>query len=185
MSTRWGVISRVCTSTGGSSPGLQFGGVISGGLISVHHLGDPPKRSLSTATGEYCGPTVRIHDCQPAYVNHHTVLCHKVRQDLVDKIWPKLRVLARSSPQDKYTLVKGIIESRVNPNREVVAVTGDGTNDGPALKKADVGFAMVNNVFSFSSLHEYIRKATAISWKQDFTNTVYRDQPILRPFQGQ
>jgi len=66
-----------------------------------------------------------------------------VKQDLIDKIWPKLRVLARSSPQDKYTLVKGIIESRVNRNREVVAVTGDGTNDGPALKRADVGFAMV------------------------------------------
>ena len=73
--------------------------------------------------------------------------CRKIRQELIDKIWPKLRVLARSSPQDKYTLVKGIIESRVNPNREVVAVTGDGTNDGPALKKADVGFAMVIYVF--------------------------------------
>jgi magnesium-transporting ATPase (P-type) len=66
----------------------------------------------------------------------------KIQQPLIDKIWPRLRVLARSSPQDKYTLVKGIIDSRVNPNREVVAVTGDGTNDGPALKKADVGFAM-------------------------------------------
>ena len=66
-----------------------------------------------------------------------------MKQELIDKIWPKLRVLARSSPQDKYTLVKGIIESRVNRNREVVAVTGDGTNDGPALKRADVGFAMV------------------------------------------
>ena len=51
-----------------------------------------------------------------------------MQQELFDKVWPKLRVLARSSPQDKYTLVKGIIDSTVNPNREVVAVTGDGTN---------------------------------------------------------
>ncbi|XP_023209409.1 plasma membrane calcium-transporting ATPase 2-like [Centruroides sculpturatus] len=65
-----------------------------------------------------------------------------VEQQLLDKVWPRLRVLARSSPQDKYTLVKGIIDSKLHTNREVVAVTGDGTNDGPALKKADVGFAM-------------------------------------------
>nr|XP_041632620.1 plasma membrane calcium-transporting ATPase 3 isoform X8 [Drosophila kikkawai] len=65
-----------------------------------------------------------------------------IQQHLIDKVWPRLRVLARSSPTDKYTLVKGIIDSTVSENREVVAVTGDGTNDGPALKKADVGFAM-------------------------------------------
>lgn len=59
-----------------------------------------------------------------------------------DKIWPKLRVLARSTPNDKYVLVKGIIESRASSLQEVVAVTGDGTNDAPALKKADVGFSM-------------------------------------------
>ena len=67
----------------------------------------------------------------------------QIKQELIDAIWPKLRVLARSSPTDKYTLVKGIIESKISANREVVAVTGDGTNDGPALKMADVGFAMV------------------------------------------
>jgi Ca2+ transporting ATPase len=66
----------------------------------------------------------------------------QISQEKVDLIWPKLRVLARSSPQDKYVLVSHIISSKLNPNREVVAVTGDGTNDGPALKKADVGFAM-------------------------------------------
>ena len=49
----------------------------------------------------------------------------------------ELRVLARSSPEDKYLLVTGLINEK-----NVVAVTGDGTNDAAALKKADVGFAM-------------------------------------------
>jgi len=52
-------------------------------------------------------------------------------------ILPKLRVLARSSPSDKHRLV-----CRLKFHHEVVAVTGDGTNDGPALKAADVGMAM-------------------------------------------
>ncbi|KAI3370974.1 hypothetical protein L3Q82_023626, partial [Scortum barcoo] len=60
----------------------------------------------------------------------------EIEQERIDKIWPKLRVLARSSPTDKHTLVKGIIDSTVLEQRQVVAVTGDGTNDGPALKKS-------------------------------------------------
>ena len=52
-------------------------------------------------------------------------------------ILPKLQVLARSSPDDKRKLVK-----RLKEMGETVAVTGDGTNDAPALKAADVGFAM-------------------------------------------
>jgi Ca2+ transporting ATPase len=45
--------------------------------------------------------------------------------------------MARSQPEHKYALVTGLRELK-----HVVAVTGDGTNDAPALKKADVGFAM-------------------------------------------
>lgn len=53
------------------------------------------------------------------------------------KVRNKLKVLARSRPNDKYIMVSGLKELG-----DIVAVTGDGTNDAPALKKADVGFAM-------------------------------------------
>lgn len=48
-----------------------------------------------------------------------------------------MKVLARSQPEDKYLLVTGLRDMG-----NVVAVTGDGTNDAPALNRADVGFAM-------------------------------------------
>ena len=49
----------------------------------------------------------------------------------------KIKVLARSSPSDKLMLCE--VQKALG---EVVAVTGDGTNDAPALKEADVGFAL-------------------------------------------
>ena len=55
----------------------------------------------------------------------------------LNRVLPKLRVLARSSPEDKRQLVASL-----KSLGETVAVTGDGTNDGPALKTADVGFSM-------------------------------------------
>lgn len=48
-----------------------------------------------------------------------------------------LKVLARSRPSDKYVMVSGLRQLG-----DIVAVTGDGTNDAPAMKRADVGFAM-------------------------------------------
>jgi len=57
-------------------------------------------------------------------------------EDLPD-ITRRLRVLARSTPMDKLRLVKAM-----HRDGEVVAMTGDGTNDAPALKFADVGISM-------------------------------------------
>jgi calcium-translocating P-type ATPase len=60
-----------------------------------------------------------------------------VNKAAFEAIISSLKVLARSEPEDKYLLVTGL----KNLNY-VVAVTGDGSNDAPALKKSDVGFAM-------------------------------------------
>ncbi|KXS09080.1 calcium-translocating P-type ATPase [Gonapodya prolifera JEL478] len=60
-----------------------------------------------------------------------------LRPTEMERLLPRLRVLARSSPMDKQVLV-----AKLKEMGETVAVTGDGTNDGPALKMADVGFSM-------------------------------------------
>ncbi len=56
--------------------------------------------------------------------------------ELKEKI-PNIRVIARALPSDKSRLVRAAQEQNL-----VVGMTGDGVNDSPALKKADVGFAM-------------------------------------------
>lgn len=57
--------------------------------------------------------------------------------DDIEKILPRIKVLCRSLPQDKNKLVKIAQECGL-----IVGMTGDGVNDAPALKRADVGFSM-------------------------------------------
>lgn len=61
----------------------------------------------------------------------------KLSTKQLNQVIPRLQVLARSSPDDKKLLV-----GHLKKLGETVAVTGDGTNDAPALKAADVGFSM-------------------------------------------
>ncbi|THC95734.1 hypothetical protein EYZ11_004773 [Aspergillus tanneri] len=93
----------------------------------------------------------------------------------MDDILPRLQVLARSSPEDKRILV-----ARLKKLGETVAVTGDGTNDGPALRTADVGFSMgltgtevAKEASSIILLDDNFRSiVTAIAWGRAVNDAV-------------
>lgn len=79
-----------------------------------------------------CGGIETIEDPET-----ETSKSYIVNKAVFKKIMKQLKVLARSTPEDKHMLVVGLQNEGA-----VVAVTGDGSNDAPALCKADVGFAM-------------------------------------------
>jgi Ca2+-transporting ATPase len=93
----------------------------------------------------------------------------------MDRVIPNLQVLARSSPEDKRILVE-----RLKILGETVAVTGDGTNDGPALRTADVGFSMglagtevAKEASSIILLDDNFRSiVTAIAWGRAVNDAV-------------
>lgn len=62
---------------------------------------------------------------------------NKLNDETIKKILPKIRVIARALPKDKSRMVKLTQELNL-----VCGMTGDGVNDAPALKRADVGFSM-------------------------------------------
>ena len=62
---------------------------------------------------------------------------NEMSDDEIKKIIPNIRVIARALPTDKSRMVRLCQEQNL-----VVGMTGDGVNDSPALKRADVGFAM-------------------------------------------
>jgi len=84
-------------------------------------------RSIATQCGIYTAGGIIMEG--PFF----RALDHRERIEVV----PRLQVLARSSPEDKKILVETLRDLG-----EIVGVTGDGTNDGPALKTANVGFSM-------------------------------------------
>ncbi|XP_017434098.1 calcium-transporting ATPase 1 isoform X2 [Vigna angularis] len=90
---------------------------------------------LTSTINQFAGEALRTL-CL-AYIELGPDFREKTQEELFDLI-PKIQVMARSSPLDKHTLVKHLRTTF----GEVVAVTGDGTNDAPALHEADIGLAM-------------------------------------------
>ena len=124
-------------------------------LLSIVGIQDPLREGVSQAvkTCQNAGVVVRMvtgdnmitakaiaEECgiyTPGGIVMEGPAFRKLSKSKMDQIIPRLQVLARSSPEDKRILVK-----RLKDLGETVAVTGDGTNDAPALKTADVGFSM-------------------------------------------
>ena len=96
-----------------------------------------------------CNKSTHFCKCPKTYAeaellsNNYNLPIQPLRNDKIKnlenfkKITSKLRIMARSKPIHKYALVLGLKELNY-----IVAVTGDGTNDAPALSKSDVGFSM-------------------------------------------
>lgn len=124
-------------------------------LVAIVGIKDPVRKEVPDAvlTCQHAGIKVRMVTGDNIYTAKHIATeCgimteHGIAMEGPDfralsndellQIIPRLEVLARSSPEDKYTLVKTL-----KALGEVVSVTGDGTNDAPAMKEADVGLAM-------------------------------------------
>ncbi|KAJ3069759.1 Calcium-transporting ATPase 10, plasma membrane-type, partial [Quaeritorhiza haematococci] len=124
-------------------------------LLAIVGIQDPvrPEVPQAVASCQRCGITVRMvtgdnvvtaraiaTQCgilTPGGIVMEGPEFRKLTSDQMNTIVPRLQVLARSSPKDKQTLV-----AKLKELGETVAVTGDGTNDAPALKLSDVGFAM-------------------------------------------
>ena len=146
--------------------------------LGVYGIEDPLRSGVKEAvsTCQNAGIFVRMvtGDCR-ATAESIARRCGILMRGGVVK-FPTLQDLARSSPLDKQRLVKLLKKSL----GEIVAVTGDGSNDGPALKASDVGFSMgitgtqlaqeASSIFLLDDNFASIVKAA--SWGRSITRSV-------------
>ncbi len=142
------------------NPGLKTGSLAPGDLpkdlvlLGLIGLLDPPRKEAIEAVKECHGGGIRItmitgdHKITAAAIakmlgigDGATAISGAEIEEMNEAaLREKVRdvdVFARASPEHKLRLVKAI-----QANKQIVAMTGDGVNDAPALKKADIGVAM-------------------------------------------
>ncbi len=92
-------------------------------------------------TGDHKNTAVAIAKNLGIYTNGNTVISgtelNEMTDSELDQAVKSTTVFARVSPHDKLRIIQSL-----KRNEEVVAMTGDGVNDSPALKEADIGVAM-------------------------------------------
>ena len=135
---------------------LEFGDIENGGLTLVAVCGiiDPPREEAIEAVAHCQGAGIRVK----MITGDHGVTARAIADELgintkggvvvgheldntsdddLKAIVQRVDVFARTTPEHKLRLVRAI-----QSHGDVVAMTGDGVNDSPALKRADVGVAM-------------------------------------------
>jgi len=123
-------------------------------FVGLLIMSDPPRREVKDAVDTCQKAGIRIimitgdnkmtaHSiAEEINLNHNEEILtgSEIENISPDALKEKIKycsIFARVKPEQKYTIVKSLQE-----NGEVVAMTGDGVNDAPALKKADIGVAM-------------------------------------------
>jgi magnesium-transporting ATPase (P-type) len=142
------------------NPGMKKGGLTPGDLpknlvlLGLIGLLDPPRKEAIEAVKECHGGGIRVtmitgdHKITAAAIakmldigDGKTAISGTEIEEMNEAaLQEKVRnvdVFARASPEHKLRLVKAI-----QAHKQIVAMTGDGVNDAPALKKADIGVAM-------------------------------------------
>lgn len=125
-------------------------------------------RETASAIAEECG----ILNPSAGHIVLSGEELHSMNDDEVKLVLPKLRVLSRALPQDKTRLVRLSQEMNL-----VVGMTGDGINDSPSLKLADVGFAMGSGTDIAKSASDIVildNSFTAISRTVLYGRTIFK-----------